>query len=100
MIERRVRFTETAEEHVEREHAWWREHRDYQEMFRAELDLAIQVVAVLPGTGSEYARAGIPGLRRLYLRKIGCHLYYTFGEDEVIIRALWGARRERGPLSL
>lgn len=25
------------------------------------------------------------------------HLYYTFSDDEVIVRALWGARRERGP---
>lgn len=100
MTERRVRFTATAEEHVEREHAWWLEHRDYQEMFRSELDLAIQLVTLLPGAGSEYVRAGIPGLRRLYLRKIGCHLYYTFDDHDVIIRALWGARRERGPSSL
>jgi hypothetical protein len=33
----------------------------------------------------------------LYLRKIDCHLYYTFDEREVIVRALWGARRRRGP---
>src|SRR3954447_11700347 len=31
------------------------------------------------------------------LRRIHAHLYYTFDEDEVMIRALWGARRERGP---
>ena len=41
---------------------------------------------------------GVPGLRRLYLRKIACHLYYTFDEHEVIVRALWGARRGKGPL--
>jgi hypothetical protein len=39
----------------------------------------------------------MPDLRRLYIRKLGCHLYYTFDEDDVIIRALWGARRKRGP---
>jgi hypothetical protein len=31
------------------------------------------------------------------LQKLGCHLYYTFDDDEVIVRALWGARREHGP---
>src|SRR5437868_5557259 len=25
-----------------------------------------------------------------YLPKVGCHLYYTFDENEVIVRALWG----------
>ena len=25
------------------------------------------------------------------------HLYYTFDDTRVIVRALWGARRERGP---
>jgi hypothetical protein len=36
-------------------------------------------------------------LRRLYLQRISCHLYYTHDDREVIVRALWGARRERGP---
>ncbi len=50
-----------------------------------------------PGVGTPYEEVGVSGLRRLYLRKINCHLYYTFDEREVIIRALWGARRRRGP---
>jgi hypothetical protein len=28
---------------------------------------------------------------------MAAHLYYTFDAEEVVIRALWGARRERGP---
>jgi hypothetical protein len=54
-------------------------------------------VAVLPGAGTLYAHSSIAGLRRLYLQPIGCHVYYTFDDAEVIIRALWGARRARGP---
>jgi hypothetical protein len=30
-------------------------------------------------------------------RRVAAHLYYTFDRNEVIIRALWGSRRERGP---
>jgi plasmid stabilization system protein ParE len=100
VTDRRVRFTATAEEHVDREHLWWRENRDYQELFRSELDLAVRLIAVMPGAGSDYTPAGIPGLRRLYLRRISCHLYYTFDDHEVIVHALWGARRERGPFPL
>ena len=54
-------------------------------------------MAIMPGAGSLYPDAGVTGLRRLYLPKIGCHIYYTHDDDQVVIRALWGARRERGP---
>jgi len=94
---RRVRFTETAKQHVDRERAWWLGNRDHRALFAAELDKAIAILAILPGAGTPYTETGPSGLRRLYVRKLGCHLYYTFDENNVIIRALWGARRERGP---
>jgi hypothetical protein len=30
-------------------------------------------------------------------RRVAVHLYYTFDDASVIVRALWGVRRERGP---
>lgn len=86
MTPRRVRFTETATSHVDRERAWWFENRDHSALFASELEKAVEILA-----------PGVPDLRRLYIRKLGCHLYYTFDADDVIIRAVWGARRERGP---
>ena len=97
MTDRRVRFTATAQEHVAREQQWWLENRDYRHLFASELEEAVALVAHLPGAGTSYPDAGIPGLRRLYLQKISCHLYYTHDDHEVIVHALWGARRERGP---
>lgn len=97
MTERRVRFTATAQDHVARERRWWLENRDYRELFALELEDAVRMVALLPGAGTLYQESGVAGLRRLYLQKISCHIYYTFDEQQVIIRALWGARRERGP---
>lgn len=94
---RRVRFTETATSHIDRERAWWFENRDYQDLFATELANAVQILALLPGTGAPYPHTDVADLRRLYLRKLACHLYYTFDDDNVIIRALWGARREHGP---
>jgi plasmid stabilization system protein ParE len=94
---RRVRFTETASQHVHQERTWWLENRDSQELFATELETAVRILALLPGAGTPYLRTDVPDLRRLYLRKLACHLYYTFDEDEVIVRALWGARREHGP---
>jgi len=94
---RRIRFTATAQEHVRREKAWWLASRDNSAVFAEELEQALKIVATLPGAGNPYAQSPVLGVRRIYLRRVVAHLYYTFDGDEVIIRALWGARRERGP---
>lgn len=67
-------------------------------MFTTELESAVRLLGLLPGAGALYPHTNVADLRRLYLRKLDCHLYYTFNDNEVIIRALWGARRERGPV--
>jgi len=94
---RRVRFTATAQEHVRREKAWWLANRDHADVLVEELDHALQIITALPGAGTPYAQSPVPGLRRVYLRRVAAHLYYTFDNDDVIVRAFWGARRERGP---
>ena len=97
MTNRRVRFTATVRRQVDREQAWWLGNRDRRDLFSTELTEAIRVLAVLPGAGTPYTQGSVSGLRRLYLRSLGCHLYYTFDDRQVIVRAFWGARRERGP---
>ena len=97
MKPRRVRFTATAQEHVRRETAWWIENRTHIDIFATELEQAVTILAILPGAGTPYAHAGVSGLRRLYLRKITCHIYYTFDDHDVIVRAIWGAKRGTGP---
>ena len=97
MIERRVLFTATARDQVERERGWWQANRDHVEAFAVNLESAVEVLKILPGVGTLYTAAGFPGLRRLYLRRIGCHVYYTFDDRQVVFRALWGVRRGRGP---
>ena len=97
MTPRGVRFTATARGHVQREKAWWLENRVHPAIFATELEQALRIAAALPGAGTAYPDAGVTGLRRIFLRKTACHLYYTFDEHTVIVRALWGARRERGP---
>jgi plasmid stabilization system protein ParE len=94
---RRVRFTATAQQHVRREKTWWLENRTHTEIFAAELEAALRIVARLPGAGTLYPGSPIAGVRRVYLTKVACHLYYTFDDDEVVVRALWGARRGHGP---
>jgi plasmid stabilization system protein ParE len=94
---RRVRFTATARRHVAREKEWWIENRVHIDVFADELEEGLRVLMWLPGAGTPYPEAGIPGIRRVYVPKVACHLYYTFDDDNVIVRAFWGARRRRGP---
>ncbi len=62
---------------VDRERIWRLANRDHQELFATELENALQIAAVLPGAGTPYPRTDVEGLRRVYLRKLACHLYYT-----------------------
>jgi hypothetical protein len=94
---RQIQFTATAQEHVRREKAWWLANRDHPGVFTEELEQALQIIAVLPGAGTLYAQSPVNGVRRVYLRRVAVHLYYTFDDARVIVRAFWGARRERGP---
>ena len=97
MSGRRVRLTAIAEQHIENKRAWWRKNRNSQEIFELELEQALAKISILPGTGTDYPLPGISGLRRIYLRKIDCHLYYSADARGIVVQALWGARRERGP---
>ena len=97
MTERRVRFTETARDHISLERTWWLKNRDHQALFAAEFEHAVRLLTNLPGAGTLYPGTSTAGLRRLFLRTLNCHLYYTFDDRAVIVLALWGASREHGP---
>ena len=99
MSRRRIRFTATARGQVTREKLWWLENRIHAEIFAAELEEALRILAFLPGAGTSYSRAGVTGLRRIYLRKVAYHIYYTFDDQDVIVRAFWSAQRGRGPFA-
>lgn len=97
MKRRRVLFAETARDHVHAAQTWWIENHLPVEILAEEIEEASALLSFLPGVGSLYPDASVPGLRRLYLRRISSHLYYTFTDDAVMIRALWHAKRGQGP---
>jgi plasmid stabilization system protein ParE len=92
---RRVLFTATARRHVLREREWWVANREHVDAFASDLDRALNLIATLPGVGSSYPR--VEGMRRIFLERLGVHVYFTFDDKMVIVRAVWGARRRRGP---
>lgn len=97
MTRRKVRFTATAREHLRLFKLWWRENSERPEILQQDLEEAIGMLSLLPGIGSLYPTPRIPGTRRFYLERLTSHLYYTSDESELVIRALWHARRRMGP---
>lgn len=97
MTRRRVRFTATAREHVRILKQWWQANSARPEILHDDLESALKLLSAVPGIGSRYPSAPVPGVRRFYLERLMSHLYYTFDEQELIIRALWHARRGSGP---
>lgn len=96
MKHRRVRFTAAANRHINDARRWWIKNRDHRELFAVELERAARILAILPALGTSQDSA-TPALRRLLMRKVGCHLYYTFDDEQVVVRAVWGARRKHLP---
>jgi plasmid stabilization system protein ParE len=94
---RRVRFTATAQEHVRLLKNWWLENSSRPEILHHDLDAAVKLLSAVPGIGSLYPAAPIPGVRRFYLERLMSHLYYTYDQRELVIRALCHARRGLGP---
>lgn len=98
MRRRQVLFTEVARDQLRAAKIWWAENDLSLEILAGEIEQATTFLAWLPGAGSLYPQAKIAGLRRLYLRRISSHLYYTFTRDAVTIRAFWHAKRGHGPI--
>lgn len=97
MTRRKIRFTATAREHLRLLKRWWRENSARPEILDHDLGEAIRTLSVLPGIGSPYRTTSIPGVRRLFVERLTSHLYYTYDDREVVIRALWHARRGSRP---
>jgi plasmid stabilization system protein ParE len=94
---RKLRFTATAREHVRLTKQWWKENSVRPEILEQDLSEALKMLSIVPGIGKPYPSGPFPGVRRLYLERLMSHLYYTYDEREVVIRALWHARRGSGP---
>jgi len=94
-----VEFSQRAAAEVHRAREWWQEHR---EKAPGAFDEAmLELVATLEQTPEllgEHAR-NMPGIRRVYLRRVRYHAYYRVAghERHVQILSLWHASRGQEP---
>ena len=99
MRRRKVVFTQRSRDQLRAAKIWWIDNDQPVGILADEIEQAVSLLALMPGAGSLYPQAKIAGLRRLYLRRVSSHLYYTFTRDAVTIRAFWHAKRGHGPFS-
>jgi plasmid stabilization system protein ParE len=96
----KVRLTAPARQQADRTDRWWRENRPAARgLFARELAEARALLSATPEAGSPYVERQGVLVRRLLLPKTHQHLYYEVDreKDAVMIIAVWGAPRGRGP---
>ncbi len=95
-----TRLTEPARRQAERLDRWWREHRPAaRDLFARELSNARVLLAETPEIGAPYAERRGVVVRRVLMRKTRTHVYYEIdrAQNIVMILAVWGAPKGRGP---
>jgi plasmid stabilization system protein ParE len=77
---------------------WWAANRPAAPgAIRKDVGESIALLTEQPGIGARYEGARTPGVRRLFLWRIGHFLYYRVAGDTLKVLALWHASRETQP---
>lgn len=93
-----LRFVARARRQADEAERWWRTNRSAApDLFVSELDAVIEHVRMPPAAGGRYRHAGFPDLRRCLMRQTGFHVYYVVRRVDLVVVAIWSARRRHGP---
>ena len=94
----RVKISARAASQVRKAAEWWAQNRPAAPgAIRADFGEAVALLAEQPGIGARYEGARTPGVRRLFLGRIGYFIYYKAEGDTLHVLALWHASREHQP---
>ena len=63
-----------------------------------DLGAAVSLLAEQPGVGAKYEGARTPGVRRLFLSRVGYFIYYNVEGDSLHVLAFWHASRGHQPV--
>ena len=90
--------TPEADRHIRELDRWWRENREKSpDLFTEELAAAFEAIGSAPNAGKRYRHA-LKDVRRFLMRSTRNHVYYVELEQQVLVLAVWGAIKERGPM--
>jgi plasmid stabilization system protein ParE len=95
----RVRIAARAAAEVRRAAEWWLANRPAAAgAVGADFAAAVSLLSEQPGIGAKYLGTRAPGVRRLYLSRVGYFVYYTADGADLKILAFWHASREHPPV--
>jgi len=87
-----------AEAQIQVIESWWRANREAApDLFSQELAEAFANIRVAPEAGHRYPHRARKGVRRVLLRATRHHMYYVASQERVIVLAVWGSVKKRGP---
>jgi plasmid stabilization system protein ParE len=96
----RVVVSPLANKQIAKEDAWWRINRTKApNAIREELERIAALIAFQPNIGPIARNMSLPGVRKIHVERIHCHVYYrVVGSPPYIeIVGFWGARRGTQP---
>ncbi len=95
----RLRLARRALADAKRKKTWWQRNRpDAADLFEQELNATLERIAAAPAIGQRVEqRGGDVWVRRWLMPKTRDHVYYAVEATEIVVLAVWGAPRGRGP---
>lgn len=95
----RIKISARAANQVRKAAEWWAQNRlAAPGAIGADFGEAVALLAEQPGIGAKYEGSRTPGIRRLFLGRVGYFIYYKAEDDTLHVLALWHASREHQPV--
>lgn len=95
----RVKISARAASQVRKAAEWWAQNRlAAPGAIGSDFGEAVALLAEQPGIGAKYEGARAPGVRRLFLSRVGYFIYYKAEDGILKVLAFWHASREHQPV--
>ena len=95
----RVKISARAANEVRRAAEWWLTNRPGAPgAIEVDFGESAALLAEQPGIGAKYDGSRTPGVRRLFLSRVGYFIYYRADATELKVLAFWHSSREHQPV--
>lgn len=94
----RVKISARAASEVRKAAEWWFvNRRSAPGAIGIDFAESVALLAEQPGIGAKYEGVRTPGVRRLFLSRVGYFIYYKAGAANLKVLAFWHASRKQQP---
>ena len=94
----RIQIAARAARQIRQAAEWWQANRQAAPLaVGVDFREAVMLLAEQPGIGARYLGSRAPGVRRLYLGRVGYFIYYRIDGGNLQVLAFWHASRGQQP---